>query len=442
MSFLANWLFVDAQKQIVVEFNNFNDFAASANLFAYKNGNEFSLISDTIINKKISFNIVDSIEPGMFTLKFNGNLPLNDIRIVYDGKNQIVKINAKPELNSIVVKGGGETEKYYAARNITDSITQRIVNLRRLIVSYNPDDDFAVEINAFIEKEIKTLANTYDDINTKYKGSLFLTYFNAGRSYVPAMWQSEDVVRADALKHFFDFFNPTDVLLMRSPVLIAKIEDFLNLSSSSTNKSREENLKNAVDIYMQKISQSDEAVNVSANIMRKWLNKYGFEAIMEYIDIQYLANQCDAGFDFNLQERLEAYRRLAPGKDAPEIAWLGSDNSIFMLSQLNAKKKIVVFWASWCPHCKVMLPQIYDYLKNKIEIKVIAVALDKEELPWADLMKMFQGWHHLRAVEEWNNETVKLYAVSATPAIFIITENNKIQKKVSNMEDFITEIEK
>ena len=44
--------------------------------------------------------------------------------------------------------------------------------------------------------------------------------------------------------------------------------------------------------------------------------------------------------------------------------------------------------------------------------------------------------------EKWQNDIVKLYGVVATPSIFIINSDNKIQKKVNNINDFINEIEK
>jgi len=245
------------------------------------------------------------------------------------------------------------------------------------------------------------------------------------------------------LQHFFDYFNPLDPLFMRSPVIDSKIEDYLSIAASNGDDiKREENIKRAIDNYMLKIISSDYVIKITANFMRKWLNKYGFESIVEYIDIQYLSAQCDAGEDFNLQERLQEYKRLAPGNIAPDITWLGADNNIYTLSNLKANKKVVIFWGTWCPNCEELLPKIYNYLQNKNNIKVIAIGLDEDEKQWEITIQKFVGWQHLRAPEKWQNDIVKLYGVVATPSIFIINSDNKIQKKVNNINDFINEIEK
>jgi len=431
-----------AQKEIIMEFNNFDDFAASAELTVWKNGEEFILLKDTVINNRIIFNVPDSVNPGMFNVKFYGNLPLNEIRIIYDGKNQTVILYAISDMFKISVKGGGETEKYYTAKNLSDSLLQRIINFQHLLNNYNREEEFAKTILNCINKEIKMIDNIYREQNEIHKGSMFLSYFNAERNFIPDIGDLKDNIVAKAIEHYFDFFDPLDTLLWNSYLIVSKTENFLTLALKNTEGTREENIKKAVDNYMNRIISSDRAVNTIANIMRKWLNKYGFETIMEYIDIQYLSAQCDAGQDFNLQDRLEAYKRLAPGKTAPEITWMGFDKNIYMLSKLQANKKIIIFWATWCPNCEELLPKIYKYLSDKPDIKVVAIALDESKKPWEDIIKSFSGWYHLRAVEKWQDETVKTYAVSATPVIYIIDSSNKIQKKVSNWDDFILEINK
>ena len=72
--------------------------------------------------------------------------------------------------------------------------------------------------------------------------------------------------------------------------------------------------------------------------------------------------------------------KLAIGKVAPEITW-EENGEPKKLSELEfAKNYIVVFWSTECSHCLVEMPQLYEYIKDKPNIYVVAFALEKDEI--------------------------------------------------------------
>ena len=58
-----------------------------------------------------------------------------------------------------------------------------------------------------------------------------------------------------------------------------------------------------------------------------------------------------------------------------------SSGSMIELNKINADKTLIIFYASWCPHCQTLIPQVYELYKNQKEKKfeVMAVSIDTSE---------------------------------------------------------------
>ncbi len=61
-----------------------------------------------------------------------------------------------------------------------------------------------------------------------------------------------------------------------------------------------------------------------------------------------------------LQHKIELIQQLAIGKTAPEFVAEDIDGNLIKLSEIQAQKTLLFFWASWCPHCKEMIADIND----------------------------------------------------------------------------------
>ena len=65
------------------------------------------------------------------------------------------------------------------------------------------------------------------------------------------------------------------------------------------------------------------------------------------------------------------------------------------LSEIASEKTLIIFYASWCPHCQTLLPQIYDLYKKQKEKKfeVLAVSIDTSKTDWLNFIKTNKlGW--------------------------------------------------
>ncbi|MDP2365424.1 MAG: TlpA disulfide reductase family protein, partial [Ignavibacteria bacterium] len=89
----------------------------------------------------------------------------------------------------------------------------------------------------------------------------------------------------------------------------------------------------------------------------------------------------------------------------------------------------IIFYASWCPHCQTLLPQIYDYYKNQKEKKfeVLAISIDSSRTDWLNFVKTNNlNWINVSDLKGWAGQAVLDYYIYATPTMFLVDKNLKL----------------
>lgn len=94
------------------------------------------------------------------------------------------------------------------------------------------------------------------------------------------------------------------------------------------------------------------------------------------------------------------------------------------LSDYQGRPTLLIFWATWCPYCKKLLPGIAE-LNDKYEsqgLKVLAVNIKedwKPEVYWRNF-----GYKFDTVLE--GDEVAKIYGVKATPGIVFIAPSGEV----------------
>jgi thiol-disulfide isomerase/thioredoxin len=94
------------------------------------------------------------------------------------------------------------------------------------------------------------------------------------------------------------------------------------------------------------------------------------------------------------------------------------------LSSFHGKPTILVFWATWCPYCKKLLPGIAELDKKYRDqgLKVLAVNIKedwKPEVYWRNHEYQFD------TVLE-GDEVAKIYGIKGTPGIVFIAPSGEV----------------
>ena len=128
-------------------------------------------------------------------------------------------------------------------------------------------------------------------------------------------------------------------------------------------------------------------------------------------------------------ERIQRMEKVTQGRKAPDFTLPDLNGNMVTLSKVNAKVKIVDFWASWCGPCRLNNPSLkrmYEQYHDK-GLEIVSVSLDNVKERWLKAVKQ-DGlpWINVSSLKGWQCEVARTYDVKAVPAIYILDDENHI----------------
>lgn len=124
---------------------------------------------------------------------------------------------------------------------------------------------------------------------------------------------------------------------------------------------------------------------------------------------------------------------LEVGSRAPDFELPSVDGNSMMLSSLKGKKVILNFWASWCPPCRLEMPDMAKFYSDQQNngIVILAVNLTDTEKSQDDVTTFMKNNNiTFPVVLDEKGKAAQLYNVASIPASFIIDSQGIIQKKL------------
>ncbi|AFM42847.1 Peroxiredoxin [Desulfosporosinus acidiphilus SJ4] len=124
---------------------------------------------------------------------------------------------------------------------------------------------------------------------------------------------------------------------------------------------------------------------------------------------------------------------LEKGNLAPDFELENADGKAIKLSSFRGKKVVVNFWASWCPPCRLEIPEIEKYYtQNKnTGIEILGVNLTTAEKSQATVTSFIKANSiTFPVLLDKDGDAAHLYDISSIPASFILDSRGVIQEKV------------
>lgn len=138
----------------------------------------------------------------------------------------------------------------------------------------------------------------------------------------------------------------------------------------------------------------------------------------------------------DLGKKLETFYgqkgQLQVGSLVPDFELKTPEGKTISLYNIQAKVKILDFWASWCGPCRAESPNLKavyeDFKDNGLEI--ISISLDNKREAWLKAIQEDQlPWIQVSSLMGRACPVAKLYNVNGIPDIFILDANNRIIAK-------------
>ncbi len=115
------------------------------------------------------------------------------------------------------------------------------------------------------------------------------------------------------------------------------------------------------------------------------------------------------------------------GDQAPALSLKDPAGVERSLSELAAgRPTVVVFWASWCPYCRALLPHLQSVLDQYGSDRVEVVAVNLWEDGPEDWRKDFVSGGYDFRVLLGGDEAAKVWGVKGTPGLFLLDADGQV----------------
>jgi len=103
---------------------------------------------------------------------------------------------------------------------------------------------------------------------------------------------------------------------------------------------------------------------------------------------------------------------------------------------MKNKFKLLIFGASWCPHCQTDYPSLvgkYKKLIKSYDIEFVYICLDEDKEAYENFLKEAPFYTFCDYLG-WDSPNVKNYHVFATPTYILLDQELKILAKIQSPE--------
>lgn len=292
-----------------------------------------------------------------------------------------------------------------------------------------------------VQEAYKKAYSNFNSIQNKYEkesANLYISPFvkASPRKNSPEVLTSAKTYLEGIQNTFFEKLDFSNKTLINSSFLTNRILDYVFYINYTEDLDEQQNLyKSAITTVLSKI----KSPSFKKDIIEFLIEQFEAQKNVEIID--YLFQSHYKKLPVNLQSQQfikdkEALFASEIGRIAPDFSWTENGKS-YKLSTLNdAETYVLVFWSTSCSHCLREIPQLYSYLADKKNIKVVAFALENDELVWQNYKKTnLYGWHNVLGLNKWQNKTARTYNINSTPSYFVLDKNKRIIAKPYEFKD-------
>ncbi len=389
-------------------------------------------------NGWFSFEMDASAEAGMYSLAI-GNSPL--FNIIYNHENIRLKFDLQAFSMPEFIQSG-ENLVYFDYLFRSDSYFRKSDLLVDMLLAYPVRDDYWETTRSEFYRLQEEYRKYTNRLLAEYPESFAAHIIKSDRPLeIPDDYEWNDYLQF-MRDHFLDETDFSDTLLLNTNVLTGKAIDYLGFySGENIGKEQQESLfMQAVDTILYKAMDQPKVFDFLMQYLIDGFEMYGFDRVISHIAENYEpASSCvNEERKSELQKRVENLRNMAVGKTAPDIVIPGSDNTEFSLEDIDSELTLVVFWASWCPHCTAMLPELVKIYKDPAypAFEVLAISLDTSAADYNRALAEYRlPWINYCELEGWDSRAAIDYNIYATPTMFLLDRKRSILARPVSIYD-------
>lgn len=431
---------------ISIDVNNIKDKKA---LLSSLEGEKVSIIDSVFSTEDGKFKFSLEKHPfGFYRLTFTNN---RWIDIVYDNEETEIEADA----NNIPALPAGGSESLRVIESESNKIYYEFVKLNRayktktellqlILARYPKDDDYYQTTKSKLiqlQEDYLNFVNMTAQTNPK---SFIARYVRTSQLPVVDTEIPLDKQLVYLKSHALDNVNFYDADLIYSDAFTNKTIEYLTYyrNPQLPLDLLDKEFNSAVDSILNKAKVNSVVYQHIVEYLLDGFKKFGFDNVLNYIVENYVIKDdlcLDQKLTAALDKRIEQNKRFKVGVTVPNIVITDITGKTIELNKIEADKTLIIFYASWCPHCQTLLPQINELYKSQKEKKfeVLAISIDTLKSDWQNFVRNnnLNNWINACDLKGWDGNAATDYFIYATPTMFLFDKKLKLIGVPKSSED-------
>lgn len=407
------------------------DYVKSELTFCSQFGDKSKILETIVTNDDgTAIHNMTDYEIGVYRIYFENEQYFD---IIFNNENVRLSLLAAAPVETMQVIESSENKILYSFMQQSYALSKKIDVLNHFLTKYPKGKLYKKVQKEFdaVSQEQLNLSKSLTSVNRQSFAARMIAYYT--NPIIPKEIKEAGQENNYIRDNFFSFYPCNDTLLINSPVYSGLALNYLRMFSVAGNyEASVEGFKKAA---INLLNQTAPNEKIQTHILKILID--GFESLQLFTVADFLLETYGAKCisDDNMSTRYRNITELRVGTDAPILIMKDEQGVPYPFEYKN--RTIVVFWATWCDHCRQVIPQLDDYFrKNKRpDIDVILVSLDTEKGDLHEFLALngislpvscdFKSWGGINAIS---------FSVYATPFYFIIDKNGKIESKPYDFE--------
>lgn len=382
------------------------------------------------------------IEPGIYRFQYSQSELSGYLDIIIDGKENEIEFALDLDDKALlpVFKSSTENKIWYAYKNEHNLLLQKMQLIGQFINEYpNVEDAIFKQVSKAYNNEIKNY-NTRRNLFLANNKATWAAEMVANSPFIFTN-PKDDIRIQDYYKNenYWNGINTSNPKLINTPLYTEHILNYLQYYMNPEMDFSEEEMNagfiKSVDTIIQKFSDNEATKQFALKYLQLGFKEIGNEKVLQYIDqkYQHIIEQCNdnTAEKSEFEKRMAGYQAMKIGSQAPNITF--TNNST--LYDIQSEQTLVVFWASWCPHCMEELPKINTWAAEHTNTKVVAISLDDDQTAYETVIKEHQNLMHNTDLKRWEGKAVNDYYIYGTPTLVLLDKDRKIMGKFSSFNE-------
>lgn len=350
---------------------------------------------------------------------------------------------------------------WYGYFKAKDEFETRLSILEHLLNIYPVDKRFYPEVI----KEFNLLQDELEQkVNQLLAGSsnqLLTAYIRSDQAPRINPYLSSEERQQFIRLNFLAKVDFSDTLLLRTDIFPGKALSFIMMFRNQRfeREQQAEEFIKATDQLLPLAMIQPVVYNYLLEYTISGFEQIGLEEVLLHIAENYPVDEtCISDQDSGeLERRMLGYKLLAPGNPAPEIKQNDIYENSFELSKLDSERILIIFWASWCPHCTAMIPDIKALAtqlnagKDKTgsyRLQVVSISIDHDKDEFQSYLEknnlnetsLRDFWTNLCDYKAWDGQAATDYYLYATPTMILLDNDRRIVGKPANVQELFKQL--